>query len=397
MVTKIFNTSGSNIPAKHYTCMREDLLDKGVKLVDDERYFTIWAPRQSGKSTYFRLLAKKLEGDGYKVTHINVESFQDISKESFLNYLCAELRNYFEVDLKEETFGDLFKVIRDLNGRYVLIIDEVEGLNPDWFNQFLHTIRNLYHSRELHCLKSVILVGVSNILGVVQDNASHFNIADTLDIPYLTKDEVWDLFWQHEEESGQRFEEQVKDKIFQITAGQPGLVNGFGYKLVERCVDKELISYADYLAIEKWYLRKAIDKNISNIINKAKQHRAFVESLLFKEMPIEFKINDERIKFLFTNGVIKEDEDGKVIFWVPLYKKVLYDVFYPYTNGEGSLFFMTIDFDDLFTDNGRINFDFLMTNFKEYVKKRSFRYFREKDEVTGEFKQIKEGCPGLCL
>lgn len=34
--------------------------------------------------------------------------------------------------------------------------------------------------RQNHCLKSVILVGVSNIIVVVSDNASLFNIADNL-------------------------------------------------------------------------------------------------------------------------------------------------------------------------------------------------------------------------
>jgi hypothetical protein len=63
---------------------------------------------------------------------------------------------------------------------------EIEGLNEEIFGQFLHTIRNLYHFRDEHSLKSVILVGVSNIVGVVQDNASPFNIADNLEVPYFT-------------------------------------------------------------------------------------------------------------------------------------------------------------------------------------------------------------------
>lgn len=85
------------------------------------------------------------------------------------------------------------------DGRYVLIIDEIDHPNPAYFGQFLHTIRNLYHSREDHGLKSVILVGVSNILGIVEDHASPFNIADNLDIPYFTREETFELLHQHEE------------------------------------------------------------------------------------------------------------------------------------------------------------------------------------------------------
>ena len=66
-----FNTSGPNILAKHYTLPRLDLIEKGKALVNDDRYLTIWAPRQSGKSTYFRMLGDALQTQGYLVCHIN--------------------------------------------------------------------------------------------------------------------------------------------------------------------------------------------------------------------------------------------------------------------------------------------------------------------------------------
>ena len=395
MTKRYFNTSGPNIPEEHYTLMRERLVEKGMDLVKKKRYFTIWAPRQSGKSTYFRLLARKLQCEGYKVTQINVENFQDAKKEQFLSYLSIELKKGCEIDLEFESYTDLFNKINNISeGNCVLIIDEIEGLNHEIFGQFLHTIRNLYHSRQEHCMKSVILVGVSNIIGIVQDYASPFNIADTFEVPYFTKEEVLELLSQHKEETGQEFEKSVKDKIYQITKGQPGLVNGFGYKLVERCEGKGVITYDDYLKVEKWYLKAAIDKNIANVISKTKMYRNFVERLLFREENIEFDIEREAIKHLHINGVIKRNEEGNVEFWVPLYKKKLYSAFYPYKNGEGSIFFRTVDFDDFFTSEERINFDNLIENFKEYAKRRSFKYFREKNEETGEYKQIKEAA--LC-
>ena len=70
---RYFNTSGPNIPAQHYSLPRWDWIEKGKKLIYNERYFTIWAPRQTGKSTYFRMLAEVLETEGYQVCHVNVE------------------------------------------------------------------------------------------------------------------------------------------------------------------------------------------------------------------------------------------------------------------------------------------------------------------------------------
>jgi len=177
-----------------------------------------------------------------------------------------------------------------------LIIDEVEGINADYFGTFLHAIRSAYHTRQSHCLKSVILVGVSNIVGVISDNGRDgacpvFTIADNLNVPYFTDKEVFELLEQHEIETGQLFEDKVKQKISEITANQPGLVNGFAKKLVEDNPDKEILTYENYLKVEDWYLTEAIDKNFSNILNKAKEHRNLVERLLFTEEKIPFEID----------------------------------------------------------------------------------------------------------
>ena len=72
-----FNTSEPNIPAEHYTLPRWDWIEKGKELVHLKRYFTIWAPRQTGKSTYFELLGEQLEREGYKAYFVNFEDFRE--------------------------------------------------------------------------------------------------------------------------------------------------------------------------------------------------------------------------------------------------------------------------------------------------------------------------------
>ena len=386
-----FNTSGPNIPEKHYTIQRIDLIDKGFELVKDERYFTIWAPRQTGKSTYFRQLAERLTLIGYKVEHINFENYKNASLSSFLYDLAKNLKVYWGVDLTKETeIAKIFSLISETrNNKFILIIDEVEGINETYFGDLLHSIRNAYHSRQNHSLKSVILVGVSNIVGVVSDNASPFNIADTLNVPYFTDDEVHALLGQHETETGQLFDEKVKQKICQITANQPGLVNGFAQKLTTDYPGKTILTYEDYLKVEDWYLTEAIDKNFSNILNKAKEQRNFVERLLFTEEKIPFEIDRESIKLLHTNGLIKKDENGYVTFWVPFYKKRLYKAFYPYTNGEQSQISRTIFASEYFTEKGDIILDKLISTYKEYVRRRGFKAYREKD-INGEYTSLKE-------
>ena len=132
-----------------------------------KRYFTIWAPRQTGKSTYFRFLAEALQQEGYKVCHVNFEDFKEESKEDFLIGLNDALTDQWGILFEQTTLASVFRQIERLkNEKCVLIIDEVEGINRAFFGSFLHAIRKMYHSRTHHALKSVILVGVSNIFSV---------------------------------------------------------------------------------------------------------------------------------------------------------------------------------------------------------------------------------------
>ena len=387
---RYFNTSGPNIIKEHYTLMRPQLIAEGLDKVVKSRYFTIWAPRQTGKSTYFRLLADRLEKEGYKTAYVNFENFKNQSLTDFLIRLNNHLTKHWGIVFQQTTLAAVFEQIESLTHlKLVLIIDEVEGINAEYFGQFLHSIRNAYHSRTEHGLKSVILVGVSNIVGVVQDNASPFNIADNLNVPYFTNEETLELLGQHETETGQLFDHSVKTKISEITANQPGLVNGFARQLVENHPTKPLITYADYLQVEDMYLTKAIDKNISNIINKAQKYRPFVERLLYTETKVKFQIYRENIKELYVNGIITYDADDNVIFRVPLYHKCLYSAFYPYMNGEGDRIRGDIDSDAFLLPNGHLNMDTIIENYKIYALRRGFRYFREKD-AEGNYISLKE-------
>jgi predicted AAA+ superfamily ATPase len=387
---RYFNTSGPNIVAEHYTLMRPDLIAEGRLAVHRSRYFTIWAPRQTGKSTYFRLLANELEKEGYQVAYVNFENFKETELTGFLQNFHFYLDKYWGVNFYNLGLAETFTEIAKTNNRkLVLIVDEVEGINPTFFGMFLHSIRNVYHSREHHALKSVILVGVSNIVGVVQDNASPFNIADNLNVPYFTNEETFELLGQHEAETGQLFDPSVKTKISEITANQPGLVNGFARQMVEKNPKKPVLDLDDYLIVEKNYLSKTIDKNIANIINKAQKHRAFVERLLFTDAKVPFQIYREVIKELFVNGIITDDADDNVIFRVPLYQKCLYSAFYPYMNGERDRIQGNMDGDAFVLPNGRLDMDKIIENYKLYAARRGFRYFMEKDE-KGKFISLKE-------
>ena len=309
---KYFNTSGICIPKRHYILERRALLLKGVELAEEKRYFSIWAPRQTGKSTYFTLLCGELKELGYIAIWTSVEDYeQSYTRERVIERLFEdtrrELEKFGEV-FKDQPrdYSDFFKYLGQLGRKVIFVIDEVERFPGAHLNEFLHAIRMAYHRRDEHNLKSVVVVGVSNILGIIQDNASPFNITDNLNVPYFDSEEVDELLSQHERETGQHFAESVKENIFKTTAGQPGLVNGFASRLVELNSNGQAIVEEDYRAVEDWYLHEAIDKNIENIKNKAKRHRGLLERLLFQEREQIFNIHKEPIKFIHSHPISTE-------------------------------------------------------------------------------------------
>lgn len=76
---RIFNTSGPCDPDRHYTVMRERLVAQGEVLVAGGRFFTIFAPRQAGKTTYFQLLFRRLAQQGYTAVWVSFEGLKHAS------------------------------------------------------------------------------------------------------------------------------------------------------------------------------------------------------------------------------------------------------------------------------------------------------------------------------
>ncbi len=56
-MARFFNTSGVCRPEKHYMLPAEPRITGLRRLIDDELYFVVHAPRQVGKSTSLRALA----------------------------------------------------------------------------------------------------------------------------------------------------------------------------------------------------------------------------------------------------------------------------------------------------------------------------------------------------
>ncbi len=149
-----FNTSGPCDPALHYTVMRETLLAKGMEKVEKGRYFTLFAPRQAGKTTCFQQLIQTLT-DAYTPVWVSFENLNSVNKETFYldfdEQLKEELLKYgFQTDgciQGPHSLANFFKHPRQIKP-IVLVIDEFEGIPECVSSEVMHTFRKIYHKRE---------------------------------------------------------------------------------------------------------------------------------------------------------------------------------------------------------------------------------------------------------
>ncbi len=261
---RYFNTEGPVRVAKHY-CIppleRVDL-DEILTLVDREKYFVLHAPRQTGKTSTLKTFAETINSAGrYRCVYVNVEGAQTAGEDvaSAMGTVLGQLAERAELMLQDgfvqsvwrhllEYFGvgsalteTLSRWARAARRPLVLLIDEVDTLQGDSLLAVLRQLRAGYDLRPQAFPQSVILCGVrdvrdyivySSATGGRVNTGSCFNIkAKSLRLGDFTEQEMRSLLGQHTAETGQQFEPRALERIWELTAGQPWLINALAYQV----------------------------------------------------------------------------------------------------------------------------------------------------------------------
>jgi hypothetical protein len=398
---RYFNTSGPCNPAEHYTVLRRELVAEGMEKVRRGRYVTIFAPRQSGKTTFFKLLIGELWRIGeYKPIWVSFENLKNATKEQFYETFSHELNRELEKigvspphAIKNEIdLALFFEKLRHDCPNLVVVIDEFEGVPDAVLGDLMHTFRKIYHGKGIYALHSLMLVGVSTIADLIVSSASPFNIVDEQKIPYFSKEEVKDLVRQYTAESGQTFEDEVIRAIYANTAGQPGLVCALCAHLVESVATdrSQPVTMVDFYKTLTHFLTERFDKNIINIIRKAREKQAFMLRLLFTDEPIPFTVHDPDIGYLYAHGVV-ENINGAADVPVPLYKKSLLSAFRPAINGETGYYVSAKDNFSTYEQPEGLNLNAILQQYVAYIAKRGYRAFDTKHLKEGAWHYSLDG------
>ena len=356
-----FGTQGPVHPQKNYVVSRAAELTDFIIRVKEGRYIVIFAPRQTGKTTFFQRALDIFvnEEPEYFPIALNFEVYEDCAPSVFYNGLyadiCEEIENVFarrgEVLPKALTdflgnaeitdhlsMGRFFRRFSSFLGdqRVVLIIDEFDGIPKEAVRGFLHSLRRIYVSNPIsRCPHSIGIVGVKSITQLNYDRSiSPFNIQDEFNLPNFTLEQVQELLGQYTEEVGQAFAPEVIESIHKQTAGQPVLVNRFAQILTEELdIPKtEAIAMAHFTTAHAQLLEEN-NVNITHVITNIRKNPRF-ESMLMHIMErdegVDFNLRNEVISELNTYGIIKRGTDGMCEILNPIYLYCILQAFKPH-------------------------------------------------------------------
>ncbi len=407
-----FGTQGPVYPEKHYVVSRATELDDFITRIKDGRYIVIFAPRQTGKTTFFRWALDKLttQNPSYLTIRLDFQVMRDISEDIFYQRLyqmfCRELKEIFEkceivpssdltLLLENTQLSDSFSMITFFqqlsrllrNRKIVIIIDEFDGIPTNAVSDFLYALRHTYLSDEPRCPHSVGIVGVKNIVQLNYDRSiSPFNVQDEFFLPNFTLGQVRELLEQYTEEVGQAFESEVIEAVHKQSAGQPFLVNRLAQILTDELeIPKTKPITMDHFTQAHNKLLHERNTNIDHLITNIRRNPRF-ESLLMRitafDDGLPFNLRDDQISELATFGVIKQGKDDMCEIANSIYFYCIIQTFKPTINGLEQEYLPedTQDgFRDYLSENGNINMHELLDNFRDFIARVGFRVLQVPD------------------
>ena len=290
-----FNIAGPVVPSDHYcipSLKRLDL-DYVLSLIRGREYFTLHAPRQTGKTSALLALQDLLNSGAeghYRCVYMNVEPGQvlreDVSAamEAILDQLSMAAESALGDASAETICNDVLALSHRGNALQralflwaqadprpvVLLIDEIDALVGDTLISVLRQLRAGYHLRPASFPQSIVLCGVRDLRDYRIHSKSQepvtggsaFNIsADSLRLGDFSRAEVEILLAQHTEETGQAFLPEAVERMWTQTQGQPWLVNALCHRACFRSArgrnrarpitDSDLLEAQEQLIVER--------------------------------------------------------------------------------------------------------------------------------------------------
>ena len=353
---RFFNTAGPMDAARHYTVpplSRIDL-DDVLLLIEQQKYFVLHAPRQTGKTTVLLALMEQLNREGrYTCLYANIEAAQtyrsnvDAAMRTIVTQIAAAANWYLQDERLQawalsaltERGGSALNALLERWARandksIVLLLDEVDALVGDTLISLLRQIRAGYAQRPGAFPQTIVLCGVRDIRDYRMHSAgqeiitggSAFNIkAESLRLGNFTASEMTRLYEQHTEETGQIFADGVLAQVWDLTQGQPWLVNALAYEAcfqIKAGRDRHRPITTEQIAVAKENLILRRETHLDQLADKLREERVrrVIEPLLIgQDSALDLPLDD--IDYVRDLGLVALDKPLRIAN--PIYREVI--------------------------------------------------------------------------
>lgn len=344
-MSRSFNIGGPCKADIDYMLPAERRLVGARELIDDQRYFVLHAPRQVGKSTAMLTLGDQLTAEGrYASVMLSVEAgvpYEDMEHAvpAILGSWRARAEARLPVELQPPAWpaadptvavgAALSAWARDCPRPLVVFLDEVDSLAPGVLGPLLRQLRDRYNDRPRAFPWSLALVGMRDVKDYVvaaggtgrSGAGSPFNIlAGSLTIRNFTRDEIAELYAQHTSDTGQVFEATAVDRVWELTLGQPWLVNALARECVGVLVrDRSLpVRVADVDEAKETLVRTRPHhlQSLGSRLEDERVRRVIEVVLGGGDMDVVRMDDREYVNEL---GLVRTDEAGLLRFANPIY------------------------------------------------------------------------------
>ncbi len=353
---RFFNTEGPCEGEKHYMLPAESRIGDDVeRLIERERYFVIHAPRQVGKTTAFGALARRLTAEGrYTALLTTCEAGQSTESdlERSIGAVLDALHLRADLDLPEELrppAADSAKSagarLWDLLQRWavaaprplVVFFDEIDSLKGDALISVLRQLRGGFAHRPRGFPHSVALIGLRDVRdyrllsrddpvtgGDRFGTSSPFNIkARSLLLRNFNAQEVEELYEQHTAATGQVWTEEAKARAFELTRGQPWLVNALADQVAGWDVaDRSVVLDVAHIESARETLIARRDTHLDSLVarlHEERVHKVLAPILAGDQLA---GVQGDELQFVKDLGLVTSSDQGLEIA-NPIYREIV--------------------------------------------------------------------------
>ncbi|WP_433512226.1 AAA family ATPase [Nonomuraea sp. CA-143628] len=349
---RFFNTTGPCDPQRHYILPPAERLPQARVLIEMDRYFVLHAPRQTGKTTALRTLASELTAEGdiaaLMLSCERAKSAGDdyAAAESILLKSLREAAarsgwpeqllppDHLPQDPAGTRFGSaLSEWCRRSPRRVVLFLDEIDAVQGNSLVSILSQLRDGHNARpEGHPFPvSVALCGLRDLRDYKvasggepgrPNPASPFNIVESLRLGDFTTDEIAELYDQHAQATGQEFTKDAVDRVFELTQGQPWLVNALANEVIIKMQVSGTITTA-LVDEAKERLIRARATHLDTLVARLREPRVkrVMEPVLAGTFPDIDSTYSDDLSYVRDLGLIKQRPPLEVAN--PIYREVI--------------------------------------------------------------------------